>query len=46
MVYKGWQFYLRVRVPVGTVSAWTGYGHTYMPMGSTHTLPINSWVGH
>jgi hypothetical protein len=33
-------------VPAGTVPAWAGYGHTFISTGSTHTLPVNSWVGH
>jgi hypothetical protein len=42
----GWQFYPWVWVPTDIVPAWVGYGHTFMPMGSTHTLPIKSWVWH
>jgi hypothetical protein len=28
------------------LSAWEGYGHTLIPMDSTHTLPVKLWVGH
>jgi hypothetical protein len=29
-----------------TVSVWVGYGYTFIPMGSTHTLYNKLWVGH
>jgi hypothetical protein len=35
-----------VRVPVGTIPAWEEYGYIFMPMGSIHTIPVKSWVGH
>jgi hypothetical protein len=31
---------------VGTVPVWAGYGYTFMPMSSTHTLPVKSWIGY
>jgi hypothetical protein len=33
-------------LPAGTVSVWAGYEYTFMPMDSTHTLPVKSWVGY
>jgi hypothetical protein len=32
--------------PLVPYPAWAGYGHTFIPMGNTHTLPIKSWVGY
>ena len=32
--------------PTGTIPVWGGYGNTFIPMSSTHTLPAKSWGGH
>lgn len=35
-----------VWVPADTIPAWSGYGNNFIPMGSTRTLPVESWIGH
>jgi hypothetical protein len=31
---------------MGTRPIWAGYRNIFVPIGSTHTLPVKSWVGH